>query len=130
MADGGLTKLLDAQLKSRVDGTAILQLVGWRDRHVFSRNSCRSIRFDLGVPTREPGFGCHQCQFHGLRRLHALIEGKRVIHAQGTRMFLVPSTQVRRVLDLVFPEPLFAARVASVEEALSRIHLQASSDRN
>lgn len=53
--------------------------------------------------------------------LHALVEGKRALHDNGTRIFLVPSRQVRRVLELVFPDPLFAFRLNSVEEALSML---------
>lgn len=53
--------------------------------------------------------------------LHALVEGKRALHDKGTRIFLVPSRQVRRVLDLVFPDPLFALRLDTVEEALSAL---------
>lgn len=55
--------------------------------------------------------------------LHALVEGKRLIHENGTEIVLVPSPQVRRVLELVFPDPLFAARVDSVEEALAGLGL-------
>lgn len=50
--------------------------------------------------------------------LHALVEGKRALHDKGTRIFLIPSRQARRVLELVFPDPLFAFRLDSVEEAL------------
>jgi anti-sigma B factor antagonist len=53
--------------------------------------------------------------------LHALVEGKRAIHQNGTRIYLVPSTQVRRVLELVFPDRLFADRLDSVEDALALI---------
>jgi anti-anti-sigma factor len=53
--------------------------------------------------------------------LHALVDGKRIIHETGTTIYLVPSSQVRRVLELAFPEPLFAARLDSVEEALAAL---------
>jgi len=49
--------------------------------------------------------------------LHALVEGKRQIHEVGSRIALVASPQVRRILELVFPEPLFAARVDTMEHA-------------
>ena len=54
--------------------------------------------------------------------LHALVEGKRLIHDEGTRILLVPSPQVRRVLELVFPEPLFAARMDTVDEARAALN--------
>lgn len=53
--------------------------------------------------------------------LHALVEGKRLLHENGLRIFLVPSPQVRRVLELVFPDPLFASRLDSVEEAIAAL---------
>lgn len=53
--------------------------------------------------------------------LHALVEGKRMLHEKGSRIYLVPSQQVRRVLELVFPDPLFASRLDSVDEALHAI---------
>lgn len=49
--------------------------------------------------------------------LHALIEGKRQIHEVGSNLALVVSPQVRRVLELVFPEHLFAIRVDTMEQA-------------
>lgn len=53
--------------------------------------------------------------------LQALVEGKRALHDNGSRIFLVPSRQVRRVLELVFPDPLFAFRLDSVDEALGML---------
>ena len=51
--------------------------------------------------------------------LHALIEGKRLMHDLDCRIVLVPSRQVRKLLEMVFPAPLFAARVDSIEEGLA-----------
>jgi anti-anti-sigma factor len=51
--------------------------------------------------------------------LHALVDGKRIIHEKGCNIVLVASRPVRRVLEVIFPEPLFAARVSSMEEALA-----------
>ncbi len=53
--------------------------------------------------------------------LHALVEGKRALHESGKVIYLVPSSQVRRVLELVFPDPLFAHRMGSLDEALAVI---------
>jgi anti-anti-sigma factor len=61
--------------------------------------------------------------------LHALVEGKRALHEHGARIFLVPSKQVRRVLELVFPDPLFAARLDSVEEAVAALNGEIADDR-
>ena len=53
--------------------------------------------------------------------LHALIEGKRAIHDVNAHIVLVCSPQVRRILELMFPERLFADRVDTMEEALAVI---------
>lgn len=62
-----------------------------------------------------------QVTFMDSTGLHALVEGKRVLHEKGLRIFLVPSRQVRRVLELVFPDPMFASRLDSVEEAIAAL---------
>jgi anti-sigma B factor antagonist len=49
--------------------------------------------------------------------LHGLIKGKRIIHEKGSQVILVPSLQMRRLLEMVFPEPIFTACVNSMEEA-------------
>ena len=49
---------------------------------------------------------------------HALVDGKRLLHEQGIRIILVASPQMRRILELVAPEPIFAARVDTLEEAI------------
>jgi anti-sigma B factor antagonist len=51
--------------------------------------------------------------------LHALVDGKRIIHERGSNIVFVVSPPVRRILELVFPEPLFAARVDTMEKALA-----------
>jgi anti-anti-sigma factor len=53
--------------------------------------------------------------------LAAFTEGKRIIHERGSRILLVGSKPVRRILDLVFPEPLFEARFDSIEQARSEL---------
>lgn len=58
--------------------------------------------------------------------LHALVEGKKLIHKGGTRIVLVPSRHVRRVLELVFPDQLFATRVDTVDEALAALEEDSS----
>jgi anti-anti-sigma factor len=51
--------------------------------------------------------------------LHGLIEGKRIIHERGSTIIVVPSRQVRKVLELVFSEPLFEARMDSMDDAFA-----------
>ena len=49
--------------------------------------------------------------------LHALTQGKKRIHEVGSQIALVVSPQVRRILELMFPEHLFAVRVDTMEQA-------------
>lgn len=49
--------------------------------------------------------------------LYALVSGKNRIHGSGTTIALIASPQVRRVLELIFPDPLFAARVDTMDQA-------------
>jgi anti-anti-sigma factor len=58
--------------------------------------------------------------------LHALIEGKRSLHESGASIALVPSEQVKRLLELVFPEHLFAFRCETIDEALTALGSQAA----
>lgn len=49
--------------------------------------------------------------------LNVLVQGKKRIHEVGSRIALIVSPQVRRILELMFPEHLFAARVDTMEQA-------------
>ncbi|CAN5761051.1 hypothetical protein BH23ACT4_BH23ACT4_07710 [soil metagenome] len=60
--------------------------------------------------------------------LHVLIEGKRLLHESGSAIVLVTSPQIRRLFDLVFPEPIFATRVNSMEEAMRFLGLEENRD--
>ncbi|MGH8944591.1 MAG: STAS domain-containing protein [Acidimicrobiia bacterium] len=50
---------------------------------------------------------------------HAFVEGKRLLHERGSRIILVASPPMRQILDLLAPEPIFAARVDSFDEAMA-----------
>jgi anti-anti-sigma factor len=128
MPDGAPRDLLEAQLIARIDGITILQLAGEVDMSSAQTLVDQFIAIS-GQRLDNVILDATRVTFIDSTGLHALTEGKRKIHEQGTRIFLVPSPQVRRVLELVFPEPLFAARVDSVEEALSQIQLQTTGDR-
>lgn len=56
--------------------------------------------------------------------LHGLIEGKRIIHKKGSQIVLVPSRQMRRLLEMVFPEPIFTDRVDSLDEAYAMLGVE------
>lgn len=49
--------------------------------------------------------------------LRALTQGEALIHEAGARIALITSRQVGRLLEFIFPEPLFAARVDTMEQA-------------
>jgi anti-sigma B factor antagonist len=56
--------------------------------------------------------------------LHAFVKGKRIVHEKGSQIILVPSRQVRRLLEMVFPERLFADRVETMDEALAILRVE------
>lgn len=113
-------ELLIAELEPIGESAALLRLIGEIDlssSHVLTAQFEKIGRDGLtGVV-----IDATEVSFMDSTGLHALIEGKRLVHERGTRIFLVPSRQVRRVLELVFPEPLFAARLDTVEEALAAL---------
>lgn len=53
---------------------------------------------------------------------HAFVEGKRLIHEEGSRIILVASKPMRQILGLLAPIPLFAARVDSMDEAMALLN--------
>ncbi len=117
MEDSTAQDLLEAELQTLSSSAAILRLVGEIDMSSVSR---LSEQFESAAST-----GCSELvidatnvTFMDSTGIHAMIEGKRLLHQRGSAIALVPSQQVRRVLELVAPEPLFAARVDTVDEAL------------
>lgn len=112
--------LLTAGFESIRDDAAILRLVGEIDLstvkiltqqfQVIADREFRAVIIDATEVTFMDSTG-----------LHAFVEGKRMVHETGITIYLVPSTQVSRVLELAFPEPLFAGRFDSVEEALAAL---------
>ena len=51
--------------------------------------------------------------------LHALIEGKRLMHDLDCGIVLVPSPQVRRLLEIALTDPLFVFQVDNLEDGLA-----------
>jgi anti-anti-sigma factor len=116
MQDGPSEDLLTVELSPLGREAAILRLEGEVDlssAHLLSGQFKIVAKGDL----TELIIDATAVTFMDSTGLHALVEGKRLIHDEGTRILLVPSPQVRRVLELVFPEPLFAARMSTVDEA-------------
>ena len=113
-----LTNDLSTQIvfDSDCDDGAILRVTGEIDMATgpVLVGAFRNLR-DLGVT--EVIIDASRVTFMDSTGLHALIEGKRLIHDHGMTLALVASPQMRRVLELVFPEPLFAARVDTLEHA-------------
>ena len=115
--DNTVPELLTAELQTLSANGAILRLAGEIDMasvHVLadqleiaSNSGWSSFVIDLSNVTFMDSVG-----------LHALKEGKRLIHEHDIEIVLVTSPQVRRLFELVFPKPIFAARVDSMEEAL------------
>ncbi len=120
MDEGEARELLTAELETLADGSAIVHVVGEID---ISSVAVMTDQF------REIANGHFQnvildtseVTFMDSSGLHGLIECKRILHDDGTRIILVSSKAVKRILELVFPEPLFALRVDSLEEALAAV---------
>jgi anti-anti-sigma factor len=113
MASGDL---LLVEVEPVSDGTVMVRLKGEVD--ISSAHLLTSQFSNLAANTHASVIvDATEVTFMDSTGLHALVEGKRALHDNGTRIFLVPSRQVRRVLELVFPDPLFAFRLDSVEEA-------------
>jgi anti-anti-sigma factor len=113
-------EILSVEVGSHGENVAILRLTGEID--VSSAHLLTTQFKELAA--EGPGYvviDATRVTFMDSTGLHALVEGKRALHEIATRIYLVPSPQVRRVLELVFPDPLFAARLDSVEEALEGI---------
>jgi anti-sigma B factor antagonist len=110
----------DIEPLSDVDDGAILRLVGEIDmmtievlREAFQGLVNRTLS-NVVIDARE-------VTFLDSTGLHAFVEGKRLIHEQGSTIVMVPSRIVRRVLDLVFPDGLFATRVETIDEATAAV---------
>ena len=110
--------LLTAEFESIQANAAILRFAGEIDLSTANILT-QQFRVIADQGLRSVVIDATDVSFMDSTGLHALVEGKRLIHETGTTIYLVPSSQVRRVLELVFPEPLFAARLDSVEEALA-----------
>ncbi len=117
MEDRPTQDLLTAELQTLTGNGAILRLTGEIDLssvHVLHEQfenaanaGCSELVIDATNVTFMDSTG-----------LQALIEGKRLIDGNGCQIALVPSRQVRRIMELMFPDPLFAAQFDTVEEAL------------
>ncbi|HET9261063.1 MAG TPA: STAS domain-containing protein [Acidimicrobiia bacterium] len=120
MTEGNSQGILQASLETLRDGVVLMRLQGEID---LSSAGIVTDQFALcaGQGLTDMIVDATAVTFMDSTGLHALIEGKRLVHDDGIRIFLVPSPQVRRVLELVFPEPLFAARLETVEEALAAV---------
>jgi anti-sigma B factor antagonist len=120
MTDQAPRDLLTAVFDPQSPGAAVVRLEGEIDlssSHVLSETIDSMLSSDL----REVVIDATSVTFMDSTGLHALIQAKKSIHERGIRIFLVPSPQVRRTLELVFPEPLFADRLDTVEQALAAL---------
>ncbi len=123
MVDKIVQDLLTAELRALDASGAILRLMGEIDiSSVHILNEQFALAASAG--STQLVIDATNVTFMDSTGLHALIAGKRLIHEKGSQIALVPSRQVRRVMELVFPEPLFAARMDTVEEALGFLGLK------
>jgi len=114
---------MSARIDELPDGAAILVLSGEIDLATAPTMVSRFQELaDRGLT--EVVIDAREVTFIDSTAIHGLIEGKRIIYEKGSMIVLVPSQQVRRVLELVFPEPLFAARSDSMDEALAMLSIR------
>jgi anti-anti-sigma factor len=112
---------LNAEVEELHPGAAILALSGEIDMATASVvTSAFQDLADRGLT--DVIVDARDITFMDSSGLAAFTEGKRVIHERGSRILLVASKPVRRILDLVFPEPLFEARFDSMETATTELH--------
>ena len=113
-------EILATELESHHDDVAILRVAGEIDLS-SAPILAKELKLIASGHFRDVVIDATAVTFMDSTGLHALVEGKKAIHQNGMRIYLIPSPQVKRVLDLVFPDRLFAARLDSVAEALSAI---------
>lgn len=121
MPDRESRTLLTAELADFGDGVKILRLAGEIDissAQLLSTHMEKVARTGLSTVVIDAS----EVTFMDSTGVHALVTGKRLIHENETKIILVTSAQVRRVLELVFPDPLFAARFDSVDDALRALN--------
>lgn len=120
MEEGEARELLTAELVPLGEGSAIIHVSGEID---ISSVAVMTDRFHEIASSRYQNviLDTSEVTFMDSSGLHGLIECKRLLHDEGTRVILVSSKAVRRILELVFPEPLFATRVDSVEQAVAEL---------
>lgn len=112
--------LLRRQIERLRDGAVIVQWFGEIDITTAPRVSGQFVGLaeekitDLILDMRE-------VSFIDSTGIHALVEGKRMVHEQGSRIILVPSSPVRRLFALVFEDQVFADRAESLEEAIAML---------
>jgi anti-sigma B factor antagonist len=115
------TNILTTRIQEIGDGVALLELAGEIDL-----SSAASIETEFAA-LAERGLSivivdATKVTFMDSTGVHALIKGKRVIHEQGSAIYMVPSPPVRRLLELISPGPLFAARFDTIEEAMGQLN--------
>lgn len=116
---------MTAEIRELSEGAAILVLRGDIDLATAStiaphfRALADEGRTKVIIDARE-------VEFMDSTGVEALMEGKRIIFERGSRILLVASPAVRRVLDLVFPEPQFAARFDTIEEAMAELQSESA----
>lgn len=128
MEDRVPQELLTADLHELGDSAAILRLSGEID---ISSAHKLTDQFELAAKRgySELVIDATEVTFLDSSGLHALVEGKRLIHQNGSKIALVPSNQVRRVIELVFPGHLYATRVDTIDEAIEALGLDEGTDR-
>lgn len=112
--------LLRRQIERLWDGAAIVQLSGEID---ITTAPTVSDQFEelAGENLTDLILDMREVSFMDSTGIHALVEGKMMVHDQGSRIILVPSAPVRRLFALVFEDQVFADRAVSLEDAIAML---------
>jgi anti-sigma B factor antagonist len=114
---------LTSSIEELSDGAAILVLSGEIDLATAPKMVSRFQELaDKGMT--DVIIDAREVTFIDSTGLHGLVKGKRIIHGTGSKLALVPSAPVRRLLELVFTEPLFAARLETMDEAFAFLGIE------
>lgn len=116
----GNSELLTATIEEIDDAVTVLTLVGEVDlesAHVLAEH----LNALVESKPAQVIIDASGVTFMDSTGIHTLVEGKKALHQAGVSLVLVYSRIVRRVLELVFPTPLFATRAESMEEAIAHL---------
>jgi len=115
-----MTSDFTASIKALSDGAALLEVAGEVDLTTAPLLEAQ-FQFLVERGLTEVVVDATSVTFMDSSGLRALLEGEKIIHKKGSGVYLVPSRQVRRLLELISAEPLLTGQFGTVEEAVAAL---------